>query len=44
MGPAAFANIEALATQYPEMRDRVKMLEQGIAQRFRQSGTPAGQK
>jgi hypothetical protein len=44
MGPAAFANVEALTTQYPEMRDRVKMLEQRIAQRYRQSGAPAGQK
>ena len=44
MGPAAFAKVEVLTTQYPEMRDRVKMLEQSIAQRYRQSGAPAGQK
>ena len=44
MGPAAFAKVEALTTQYPEMRDRVKMLEQSIAQRYRQSGAPAVQK
>jgi hypothetical protein len=42
MGPAAFANIEALTAQYPEMRERVKMLEQRIAQRFRASGPAAG--
>jgi hypothetical protein len=43
-GSAAFANIEALATQYPEMRERVKMLEQRIAQRYPQSAQPSGLK
>jgi hypothetical protein len=35
--PTAFANVEALATRYPEMADRVKMLEERICKRFPQA-------
>ncbi len=34
LGGAAFSNVEALANRYPEMQERVKMLEQRIAQRY----------
>jgi hypothetical protein len=44
LGSAAFANIEALATEYPEMRERVKMLEQRIAQRYPQGAQASSRK
>ena len=37
LGPATLANVEALATQYPEMSERVKMVEKRIALRYPQS-------
>ena len=41
LGPAAFMNVEALANQYPEMGERVRMLEQRIAQRYQQGAQAA---
>jgi hypothetical protein len=37
LAPTAFANVEALATQYPDIAARVEMLEKRIAQRFPQA-------
>jgi hypothetical protein len=37
LGASAMVNIETLATQYPEMRERVKMVEQRLAQRLAQN-------
>jgi hypothetical protein len=42
LGVFAFANIEKLIAEYPEMQERVKLLEERIRQRFPQGSKATG--